>query len=216
MHLMNGCGDSTRFMFVSRGLAVCGGDGRREGHRPRSSSRPGVRLLTRGFFAEVPVAAGLPEAVVAFRAPKRNRDPRIAAPEPSRPVRSHHTPSQDTSGPILEGSRPPVPGGALGRQTPRESFPPASCPASPRLSHFKNPSFLPRRRGFRGHGDPRQFDLPPRFRRGHSGHHAASYGRLPAGRSPQQTPSAIRSIRCRVARASPRAVWSPPTSFWFL
>jgi hypothetical protein len=32
----------------------------------------------------------------------------------------------------------------------------------------------------------------------------------------RQAPSAIRSIRCSVARASPIAVWSAPTSFWFL
>jgi cobalamin biosynthesis Mg chelatase CobN len=32
----------------------------------------------------------------------------------------------------------------------------------------------------------------------------------------RQAHSAIRSIRRRVARASPRAVWSPPGSFWFL
>ncbi len=32
----------------------------------------------------------------------------------------------------------------------------------------------------------------------------------------RQAPSAIRSIRRSVARASPIAVWSPPGSFWFL
>ncbi|CAA9453918.1 MAG: hypothetical protein AVDCRST_MAG58-1142 [uncultured Rubrobacteraceae bacterium] len=31
-----------------------------------------------------------------------------------------------------------------------------------------------------------------------------------------KAPSAIRSIRHRVARASPRAVWLAPGSFWFL
>ncbi len=31
-----------------------------------------------------------------------------------------------------------------------------------------------------------------------------------------QAPSAIRSIRRSVARASPIAVWSPPGSFWYL
>lgn len=31
-----------------------------------------------------------------------------------------------------------------------------------------------------------------------------------------QDPWAIRSIRRRVARVSPTAVWSPPGSFWFL
>ncbi len=33
---------------------------------------------------------------------------------------------------------------------------------------------------------------------------------------PDQAPSAIRSIRPSVARASPIAVWSPPGSFWLL